>query len=193
MKRKLILSITAAFILFVLVGFVSATEPIMVKDIYTGLPSSGPGDLTNVNGTLFLRAGDGTNGFELWKSNGTEAGTVMVKDIYAGALSSGPMHLTDVNGTLFFRAFDASGSDIWKSDGSEAGTVTANDIYSGSSDSYPWNLTSINGTAFFSRAAGKSGGLYKRGNEKRFKTTRIYRDSLAPGIYLPQFIALVMA
>ena len=70
----------------------------LVKDIYAGSSSSSPLDLTNVNGTLFFNARD-ANGDELWKSDGTEAGTVMVKDIYSGASSSSPDYLTNVNGT----------------------------------------------------------------------------------------------
>jgi hypothetical protein len=50
---------------------------------------------------FIFTAYDGSiNGEELWKSDGTEAGTVMVKDINPGA-SSVPDQLTDVNGTLF--------------------------------------------------------------------------------------------
>src|SRR5689334_5427015 len=61
----------------------------MVKDIYPGVGSLDPediypGELTNVNGTLFFVADDGSHGVELWKSDGTNAGTVMVKDIYPG-------------------------------------------------------------------------------------------------------------
>ena len=51
-----------------------------MKDI-NGTGSSNPGWLTNVNGTLFFLANDGVNGTELWKSDGTEAGTDFVKDI----------------------------------------------------------------------------------------------------------------
>ena len=77
----------------------------MVKDIIVGAGSSSPENLTNVNGTLFFVAYD-ANGQELWKSDGTTAGTVMVKDIIVGAGSSRPEVLTNVNGTLFFQAND---------------------------------------------------------------------------------------
>src|SRR3989442_1709640 len=59
-------------------------------------------NLVDVNGTLFFRADDGVNGNELWKSDGTTAGTVLVKDIYPGANYSFADDLVNVNGTLFF-------------------------------------------------------------------------------------------
>ena len=61
-----------------------------------------------MNGTLFFAADDGSNGIELWKSDGTPAGTVLVKDINPGAAGSYPEHLTNVNGTLFFTADDGT-------------------------------------------------------------------------------------
>ena len=41
-----------------------------------------------MNGTLFFTADDGVNGQELWKSDGTAAGTTLVKDIYPGHTAS---------------------------------------------------------------------------------------------------------
>jgi len=111
-----------------------------------------------VNGTLFFSASDGTNGTELWKSNGTEAGTVLVKDIYYPGGSSSPVYLTDVNGVLFFRANDGTnGIELWKSDGTEDGTVLVKDIYPGASGSSPLFLTDANGTLFFSANDGTHG------------------------------------
>jgi len=148
-------------------GTAAGTAP--VKDIYPGLNSSGPRNLTNVNGTLFFSAEDGTTGGlggnaggELWKSDGTAAGTVLVKDINPGGDSSGPRNLTNVNGTLFFSAYNPTTSvELWKSDGTGAGTVLVKDIFPGgaSSGAYsdPKNLTNVNGTLFFTANDGTHG------------------------------------
>ncbi|GBF00439.1 hyalin, partial [Microcystis aeruginosa NIES-298] len=50
--------------------------------------------------TLFFTANDGVNGYELWKSDGTAAGTVLVKDINPGGSWSFPENLTAVGSTL---------------------------------------------------------------------------------------------
>ncbi|MEZ2229160.1 MAG: ELWxxDGT repeat protein, partial [Microcoleus sp.] len=121
-----------------------------LKDINPGANSSNPQNLTNVNGTLYFRASEPTNGGELWKSDGTAAGTVLVKDINPGASSSLLANLTNVNGTLYFNAIDpTNGQELWKSDGTAAGTVLVKDINPGTSSSAPSNLTNVNGTLYF--------------------------------------------
>jgi ELWxxDGT repeat protein len=110
------------------------------------------GTFANVSGTLFFQASDGTHGYELWRSDGTAAGTQMVSDINPGQASSSPVFLTNLNGTLLFRVEQRDGSQLWRSDGSAAGTQIVLDNAFGSfylpySDA---SLTNINGTLFFS-------------------------------------------
>jgi ELWxxDGT repeat protein len=47
--------------------------------------------LTPLNRTLFFNADDGVHGRELWKSDGTTAGTTMVLDIATGGASAEPI------------------------------------------------------------------------------------------------------
>lgn len=112
--------------------------------------SVSPDMLTNVNGTLFFQGWSDAEHWELWRSNGTAAGTFMVKDINPGAGESRPNLLTNVNGTLFFVATEPStGTQLWKSDGTAAGTVLVRNVSPGSKDATPDYLTNVNGTLYF--------------------------------------------
>lgn len=88
---------------------------------------------TELDGELFFAANDGSHGFELWKTDGTDAGTIMVKDISAdNVYGSNPEHLINFNGTLIFTARDdVYGYEIYKSDGTTAGTMIIKDIVPG--------------------------------------------------------------
>src|SRR5262249_45599516 len=108
--------------------------------------------LTDVGGTLFFAAFDSVNGTELWKSDGTAAGTVLVKDINPGRSGSSPGNLTAVGGTLFFSAVTPeTGNELWKSDGTAAGTVLVKDINPGTGSGLDAraNLTVVGETLFF--------------------------------------------
>jgi uncharacterized repeat protein (TIGR01451 family) len=130
---------------------------VRVKDINPGPPSAlsffsfFPQDPVVVDGILFFGADDGTNGIELWRSDGTEAGTVLVKDIRPGPESSQPVTLTASGGRLLFWAFDDDlrGSELWRSDGTESGTVLVKDIYPGVSSSTPTEAVDLDGTLLF--------------------------------------------
>ena len=74
--------------------------------------SGGPNDLTVFQGALYFHAaGTPQQGYELWRSDGTTAGTALLLDIYPGTTtseSSYPSLLTPVGKRRFFTAKDAA-------------------------------------------------------------------------------------
>ncbi|MFT4017482.1 MAG: T9SS type A sorting domain-containing protein [Agriterribacter sp.] len=121
----------------------------IVKDIRPGGVGSEPKFLAVYNNAIYFSAVDGVHGRELWKSDGTEAGTVMVKDISPGSAGSDPEWLTVSNGVLYFSANDGvNGGELWRSDGTEVGTAMVTDLTPGN-NTYPFQLTDVNGVLFF--------------------------------------------
>ena len=104
-----------------------------------------------------LRANNGINGIELWKTNGTGVGTVFVKDINPNAASSNPQNLYALNGFVYFSASDANGNELWKTDGTGAGTVLVKNIFSGSTGSNPRDLASLGNTLVFIASTSAAG------------------------------------
>jgi ELWxxDGT repeat protein len=168
----------------------------IVKVINPGPPGSPGGlslyysSLTNVNGTVFFTADDGTHGRQLWKSDGTDAGTMMVKAITSGGRSAFPGisgSLTNVNGTLFFAADDGThGEQLWESDGTEEGTVLVKNIAPRNSVWPPSNLSAVGGALFFSADDGFHGNELWT-SDGTDKGTHLVKDiNLAPASSNPQ-------
>ena len=80
----------------------------MVADI-NGTTTADVTNLTNVNGTLYFAAYTSENGFQVWQSNGTAAGTVMDTSLAKGATA--PSDLTAVGNDLYFMA---PGATLWE-------------------------------------------------------------------------------
>ena len=116
---------------------------VLVKDIVPGTGNSDPINLVEMNNILYFSGGIVNNmqvgniGAELWKSDGTQAGTVLVKDIWPGVYSSSPVGLFNHNGILFFSANDGvHGSELWKYDPNVIG-IYENDQNNKNFDLFP--------------------------------------------------------
>jgi ELWxxDGT repeat protein len=140
---------------------------VMVRDIRPGPGGSYPKNLTNLNGSLIFIANDGTNagtnGYELWKSDGTESGTVKFTGVRVKGHSSTTRPFVELDGELYFSANDGvHGYELWKTDGTTSGTVMVSDVQPGKDGSHPWYLTNVNGSLFFAVQYNQAGwGLWK--------------------------------
>ena len=156
---------------------------VLVKDINplgNAFIGAGNGHFTLHNGTVLFQARDNVNGSELWKTDGTAAGTVLVKDIRPGIGDGSPFDLINVNGTVFFRANDGvNGRELWKTDGTEAGTLLVKDILPGASDSFPTFLTNGDGVLYFNANDGVNGQELWKSDGTEAGTVMV--DDIRPG------------
>jgi ELWxxDGT repeat protein len=141
------------------------------------------GPIIEMNGVAYFSGSAGTSDYELWRSDGTTAGTMLVKDINPGSSSSNLHYLTNINGTLWFSATDGfavHGQELWKSDGTAAGTVMVKDIDAGSFDSSPAYFTNVNGTVFFTAFDFDAGTELWRTDGTAAGTVRV--KDISPGL-----------
>lgn len=101
-------------------------------------------------GVVFFTTKDTEHGWELWKTDGTEAGTVFVKDINPEALDASPGSVLAHGGKAYFAATDVGhGRELWVTDGTESGTHLVRDVYPGTADSNPYQITSSGPYLYF--------------------------------------------
>ncbi len=112
-------------------GTVAGTSLVYAFETATGLTNVGvyysvPAHRKNysVDGNkLYFSAFDATNGKELWKTDGTAAGTILVKDIKPGTGSSQSSGFCKIPSTTLFIAQSVGlESKLWKTDGTTSGT-----------------------------------------------------------------------
>jgi ELWxxDGT repeat protein len=128
----------------------------LVKDL---APGSGGSSLellgANSRGLLFLRVLPGATPelprAELWRSNGTEAGTVRVRDLGTGVIGQYAFTTRLVVGdTLyFFDSAEGYGLKLWRSDGTTAGTAQVYNIHGSSRNAYARDLRAVGNTLYF--------------------------------------------
>ncbi len=164
----------------------------LLKDIEPGAGSSSPYALMPLNGSLLFfcfRPDTATSSgrTELWKSDGTEAGTVLVRDM--GPDSSLSFSRVRMGDTLFFTFTDAAhGTELWKTDGTEAGTVIVKDIQPGAAHSYPSQPQVLGTSVFFLTSTPNQGHELWRTDGTEAGTTRVRELSAGPEGPIPSLL-----
>ena len=135
----------------------TAEGTVMVKDSHPGGGSLSPSRMTATEDLIFFFGNDGTAGNfdrELWKSDGTEEGTVkVISDVFIPSTGHWPTIVGDI---FYFQADDEDvsfGGELWKSDGTEEGTMMVKDLrdssyYGGCCGSYAY-LVPTGDTLYF--------------------------------------------
>jgi ELWxxDGT repeat protein len=122
------------------------------------LPYFLPPGFAEAGGALYFVAADEAHGSELWRSDGTAAGTVLLKDVRPGPEGARISAIATAGSRIFFAADDGeNGVELWTSDGTAAGTRLMADISAGPTSSAPQELAPIGNRLFFSADDGIAG------------------------------------
>jgi ELWxxDGT repeat protein len=132
---------------------------VLLKEINTAnanADSSNPNNFYRLNSTVLFNATDATHGEELWKTDGTSAGTILLKDINLGSGNSTTFTFFGIDFPLFigfhtfnnhayFNAYDGTSTgELWVTDGTAANTSLLKDIVPGLSFSFVAGLDAVN-------------------------------------------------
>lgn len=155
----------------------TAAGTVLIEDINPGSANGvivGFGRTAVANNNLFFVGNDGVRGPELWKSNGTAAGTFLVRDINPSSAPTffeesggrfidyfSPTQLTAVRNSVFFVPIESfrNGQEfvhLWKTNGTAAGTVEVKQVPVENVDQF----THINGKLVFVGMNGVSQGIW---------------------------------
>jgi ELWxxDGT repeat protein len=85
-----------------------------------------PPEFVVIGNQVFFNATDDRAGNEIWKTDGTRAGTRRIKDIFRGSGSSSPLMAGEVNGQFLFFTRKDTNTFLWRTDGTTEGTVRIN-------------------------------------------------------------------
>jgi len=131
----------------------------LVKDVDTRVDpfGSNPASFIALDGATLFTAMTQATGRELWRTDGTEEGTVLVRDLNPGSasafefVSSGDARR--VGDAVYFFADDGqTGRQLWKSDGTAEGTLQLVDVHGvdalGSFGVLPRLTAELGGTLF---------------------------------------------
>lgn len=136
------------------ISFSSSQNLAVLKDINPS-GDAAPGNFVEFNNKVIFSA-SGSNGHELWITDGTTAGTQELKDINTNG-DAYPANFTVFGNKLLFSATDSNNdTELWITDGTSAGTTLLKNI-NASASSFPANFIVFNNKVFFTADDGTNG------------------------------------
>ena len=133
-------------------------------------PAGGPlsvagGDSFQPSGPFVFSANSEGSGYEVWRSDGSSAGTHRLADLVDGSISSNPFSFQSWNGKVYFTADDRRvGRELYATDGTVAGTARVRDLRGDPDGSRPSDFVEIRGRLLFLADATNPGQLSPYGN-----------------------------
>ena len=160
-SRRILPAFIAALILFALLHPLTTHAATLTGIDLNGVTGANPSQLINLSGTLIFEATDGAfNSTQLWRSDGTVAGTSIITVINPEGIGVNNPSMAISSGTLFFSANDgAHGEELWKTTGTSTTTALVKDIYPGENSASPQFITNVAGTIFFAAYSDADTGL----------------------------------
>lgn len=128
------------------------------------------------NGLLYYTTSTAANGTELWRSDGTKAGTFLLSDLTPGAPSSTISNMVEFKGSLYFTLSEGTDHYLYKSDGTAETTKKISKISSGSAPKY---FTSAGDSLYFISQT-PSNGIEVRRTDGTLSGTSLVAD-IRPG------------
>lgn len=124
----------------------------LVQDINPGTGHADPREMIGLGSDIYFRAKDGTNGWELWKYDGSTASIISIN----ASGNSSPESLTVAGSYLYFVANDGiHGWEIWKTNGTNTSMLP--EINLGNNSTKPSQLFAFNNEIYFQASDGING------------------------------------
>lgn len=140
--------------------WIHGRTPQPIFDIHPGPAGSALGASLRIEhgGALLFSADDGAHGNELWRCDGSAAGTRLLADLWPGATGGNPRAPVRFGDRVLFVAdAPSSGAELWSSDGTVVGTVLLADLRPGAAGSDPQGLVATPSAVYFSADDGVAG------------------------------------
>jgi ELWxxDGT repeat protein len=149
--------------------------PHLVKDLNLGPDTDPPilqvskyDDTAFLDGLLLFSASDPAHGLELWRSDGSTAGTYRVTDVCPGRCDTFTAPMAFFRGQIYFTADDGfSGKELWRSAGTPGSERRVRDICPGPCSSDPIVLDVLGDALLFIAGDGQKRQLWRTDGSRR--------------------------